>query len=114
MPIKMKTEDILVQVSDITTIPQHSLQRLVTTTNYCICNSVYESKLVMEPVTALNIGIGQLFIENTGTSLNYKFVPSQQLEKSLIKTITKNENPLVDKLENTFTQRIIKTYKDMF
>lgn len=112
--IKQTTDDILQQVTDITTIPQHSLQRLTTVTNYCICNSVYESKLLHENITAMNIGIGTLFVENTGKALNYKFVPSQQLEKSLVKTLTTNQNPLVNKLETTFTQRIVKTYKDMF
>lgn len=111
---KVIADDLLQQITDITTIPQHSLQRLFTTMNYCICNSVYESKLEHESITSLNIGIGILQIENTGKELNYKFIPSQQLERSLIKTITKNENPLIDKLETTFTQRIVKTYKDMF
>ena len=112
--MKTTNEDILLQLTDITTIPQHSLQRLMTVMNYCICNSVYESMLQKQPITSLNIGVGVLQIENTGTQLNYKFIPSQQLEKSLVKTITKNENPLADKLETTFTQRIVKTYKDMF
>ena len=111
---KITGEDILEQVTDITTIPQHSLQRLMTVINYCICNSVYESKLTHEPLTSMNIGIGILQIENTGRALNYKFIPSQQLEKGLVKTITTDVNPLTDKLETTFTQRIIKTYKDMF
>lgn len=111
---KITGEDILAQVTEITTIPQHSLQRLATVTNYCICNSVYESKLSCEPITSMNIGIGILQVENTGKSLNYKFIPSQQLEKSLVKTITTDENPLITKLETTFTQRIVKTYKDMF
>lgn len=100
---KASGEDILLQITDITTIPQHSLQRLMTVMNYCICNSVYESKLKHEPLTSLNIGIGVLQIENTGKALNYRFVPNQQLEKSLVKTITQNENPLVNKLETTFT-----------
>ena len=111
---QMKPEDIISQISTITTIPPFSLQKLATTVNYCICNSVYESTLAGEELTALNIGIGTLLIRNKDKELQYKFIPGQQLERGLVKTITKHENPLTNKLERTFTQRIVKTYKDMF
>ena len=61
----------------------------------------------------LNLGIGTLIVLIESNELVYKFIPSTKLEKNIIDSIRHNKNPLDIKLEDTFANRILHTYKDI-
>ena len=111
---KKKPIDILDDICTITTIPTASMNKLFNKIEWCICNSVEESKLSGDNITELDIGIGTLIISIIDNSIQYKFIPSNKLEKGLIDTVIYGKNPLVVNLEDTFANRIVKTFKDMF
>lgn len=89
------------------------MHKLFDKIGWCICNSVYESKLSNEGYCECNIGIGNLIISIQDNCLHYKFIPSIKFENELIGTIRNGKNPLEVKLEETFVNRILNTYKDM-
>lgn len=109
-----KATNILDDLCKITTIPAASLNKLVDTAGKCICNSVYESQLKQELITDVNIGLGNIIISIEDNALTYKFIPSSKFERNLVTTIVNKKNPLAEKVETTFVNRIISTYKDMF
>lgn len=109
-----KPVNILDDVCKITTIPTASMNKLFSKMEWCICNAVEESKLSGENITEVNIGVGTVIISIIDNSIQYKFIPSQKLERGLVDTIVYGKNPLVVNLEETFANRIVKTFKDMF
>lgn len=109
-----ETVDIIGDVCTLTTIPRRSMNRLVKHENWCICEALQESQLKKESISVLDIGIGTLYIEVGEETVQYKFIPSKSLEANIVETITSGKNPLVVNLEDTFADRITKTYKDVF
>ena len=109
-----KATDIINDVATITTIPPTSLRKLIDKMSWCICNAVEESRLSNIESTIVNIGFGQLIIAVEDNQIQYKFIPSSKLERGLVDTIINKKNPLIVNLEETFANRIVKTYKDMF
>lgn len=110
----IKPTNIVQDISTITTIPTASLHKLFDKVGWCICNGVEESRLNGDDVTEINLDFGTLLISVENNQIQYKFIPSSKLEKGLIDTIINKKNPLTVKLEDTFANRILKTYKDMF
>lgn len=64
-------------------------------------------------LTECDIGIGTLLVEVVENQIQYKFIPTQKFERGLVESIVNKKNPLVVKLEESFANRIVKTYKDM-
>ena len=110
---EIQPTNILEDISLITTIPLASLNRLSDKIAWDICNCVEESVLKNEETTEVSFGFGTLILSTEGGQLSYKFVPSRKFERGLVDTIVNKKNPLVVKLEDTFANRIVKTYKDM-
>lgn len=105
--------NLLEDISTITTLPLKTLSKLSDKSIECICNSVYESKLVDEPVSVIDIGIGKLNIIVKQDSISYNFIPSKDLDTKVKTTIIKNVNPLVKTIEEGLASRILNTYKDL-
>ena len=104
---------IINDLSTITTIPMNSLQKLKEKEIYLICNAVEESTLQGKNITEINLGLGTLVILIEGGFINYKFTPSNKLEKNLVDTIINKKNPLTNLFEEALADRVVKTYKDM-
>ena len=109
----IQSTNILQDISKITTIPLASLQRLFDKITWCICNCVEESFLGGETFTEVNFGFGSLIISVENNQINYQFLQTRKFENALIHTIVDKKNPLTVELEDTFVNRITKTYKDM-
>lgn len=109
-----KVIDIMQDISKITTIPERTLNKLVSKIDWCICDAVQESILCGNDSASVDVGVGTIHIVWSGEQIQYKFVPSTKLERYVADTIINKRNPLVVNLESTFVNRITKTYKDMF
>lgn len=106
--------DILNDICTITTIPTASLQQLFDIGSLCIANSIYEAYLSKQEYVELDVGFGTLVIGFENNTINYKFIPTKKLEKQTLDAIRNNKDPLANKIEKCFVERILKTYKDMF
>ena len=106
--------DAIQDISKITTIPVRTLDKLVSKIDWCICDAIEESRMVGEDLTRVDIGVGVLCIYVKDNEIEYKFLPAPKLEKYVIDTVVNKKNPMVVNLEQTFVNRITKTYKDMF
>ena len=105
--------NLLNDLSIITTIPQATLTKLTDKSIWCICNSLEEAILKLESIAEIDLGIGKLLLGIEDNSLEYKFIPSPKLESNIIKTIKDKKNPLINQLESSLADRIINVYKDM-
>lgn len=101
-------------LSTITTIPYNTLQKLSNELSWIICDSVEESCMNKQEYASIDIGIGQLDIAVIDDSIQYRFIPSQKLEQSVIDTVEEKKNPLVSNIEETVVKRIMNAYKDLF
>ena len=108
-----KAINILDDICEITTIPNASMHKLFDKIGFCIANAIYEGYLNKQQIIEVNIGLGTIIVSIDSNQLVYKFVPSCKLEKNIVDSIRNNKNPLDIKLEETFVNRILNTYKDM-
>lgn len=110
---QIKPVNILDDICQLTTIPTASMHKLFDKVGFCIANAIYESYLNDQSIIEANLGIGSLIVSIENNQLIYKFIPSAKLEKNIVDSIIYNKNPLDIKLEETFANRILHTYKDM-
>ena len=101
-------------LSTLTTIPIVSLNDLVKNSIYCICDSLEDAKLGNEEVTEIDIGIGTLTIKLKDNRVQYRFIPSKQLESNITSTIIEGKNVLVATAEENLVDRITNAYKNYF
>ena len=101
--------DILKDLEDLTTIPKEKLNKLVDKVNWIIVDALDESS---DKVIDLDIGIGTLQLVND-KNLIYRFIPSKDLEKAIVKYFETGVNPLQNNLEKTLAERIINVYKEI-
>ena len=67
--------NIINDISTLTTIPVKTWNKLVKKTNYCICDAVLENTLIDEDITAVDLGIGVLYIKRAdleGNIIKYR------------------------------------------
>lgn len=106
-------DNIITNLSTLTTIPKETLNKLYDNMSWCICDSVYQNILRYENLTEMDIGIGTLYILRDGDDVKYKFKPSVKLETAIKDTIINKNNPLQIKLETSLINKINHTYKDI-
>lgn len=104
----------LENLSTITTIPYHTLQKLFNELSWIICDSLEESCINNQEYASIDIGIGTIDIAVVDDSVQYRFVPSSKLEDSVRETIENKKSPLVSNIEKSIVKRIVNTYKDLF
>lgn len=100
-------------VARLTDVSTKTLNKFVPVCNYCIGHAVYESMCSKEDVTCLDLGVGELHIKLANNCIHYRFVPSKELEKTLINTVTTNTSPLVVTLDKNLQEKIDRAYKEL-
>ena len=103
--------NVIEDISKLTTIPQNALDKLVAKANWCIADSFNESIIAKQQVTEVDIGIGTLLISNLSEEIQYKFIPHKELEDALISIAVDRKNPIQLILEKKLVGKIINTYK---
>lgn len=106
-------QNLLEDVSILTTIPENTLRRLARKEMYCICNDLSEALLKGEKEVVLDLGFGTLTINVDNEDIKYRFQPNMVLDRSIKKVCTDKTNPLVELVEETLASRITNTYKDL-
>ena len=101
-------------MSVITTIPLSTLNKLVDKEQLCILHKIVESELKGDPITAIELGFGTLYIKHDDDEIKYKFIPSKQFENNVKTVITTGESPLIATVEEALKDKILSVYKDLF
>lgn len=105
-------QNIIKDLSALTTIPEATLQKLAEKIKWCICDDIEESLLKGDSVTEIDVGIGTLFVGVKNESVSYYFTPSKNLESSVKETIVDGKNPLTDKIEQSLVSKVVNAYKN--
>ena len=106
-------ENIVQDVSKISTIQTKYLNKLNDIYLYCILESVQEAILRNDTYCELDLGLGQLLINFDNNELKFKFKPSQKLKTEVISTIKNNKNLLEIELEKSLIEKLTKLYKEI-
>lgn len=106
--------DLKKDLSIFSGIPVSKFDDLIEKSNFDICQSVKEYLTNNDEQCIVDIGIGDLIIQKIDDELEFKFIPSDVLQKYLIKTIEDGKSPLTKKLELIITDRMLKIYKELF
>lgn len=105
--------NIIKDVSTLTTIPELNLTKLFNIINKCISHDIVECLKNNEDVCIEDIGIGNLVINLDSDELKFKFIPSQQLQTTVLNSIRYGESELVIEVEQLLKDKIINTYKSL-
>lgn len=105
--------NIVNDISTLTTIPEKTLSKLSKKASYCICEAVSESVLSNEAITEAFIGIGTLYIKNSDGVIKYHFEPSDALHKAITQTVLSKTNPLEAMLNDALSKKFTEIYKDL-
>lgn len=105
--------NIIEDVSVLSTIPEKTLEKLLSKVYYCISDTLVEDIANEKDITELDIGIGVLYIRHIGEQVSYKFIPSENLEKVVNTTIIKKQNLLENVLNDSLAKKFMDVYKDL-
>lgn len=101
-------------LSVLTGINEQSIKKLADKSIYCICNSVEDMIYARDEELSIDVGIGTLKILLANSVVKYKFIPSDKLDQAVVKTISSEQNELVDVLESALVSKIENVYKTFF
>jgi hypothetical protein len=107
-------QDLIQDLSTLTTIGKYNLDQLVQKSISIISHDVEESLRDFQNVTSIDIGIGTLHIQHVDSTIKYKFIPSKKLDDVVVNTIINRKSDLTIQIDKTLGERINNTYKDMF
>lgn len=101
-------------VSKLTTIPEKALDKLNDKILYCICDIIAEDRLQEKFISEFDFGLYKLYIKHDDkTQIKFKVIPSEELQRCIINTITKGQNLLEDTLNNALAKKFLEVYKDI-
>ena len=100
-------------VSKLSNIPLATLFRIQDLEKILIAQYISESILIGQETTEIDTGLGKLLIRVSDSEIKYKFIPSKMLDQQLVNTVNAKTSPLIDKLENSVQEKIMRTYKEM-
>ena len=106
--------NLVKDISILTTIPELTLNKLINLIVDYISHQVVEAIKLHNDIVVIDIGIGVLYINiYSNDKLEFKFVPSSYLQKTIIDTYESKESSLVLNVESLLTEKIINTYKNL-
>lgn len=105
--------NLISDVSRLSNIPVATLSKIQDLEKILIAQYISESILTDESITEIDTGLGKLLIQISDSDIRYKFIPSKALDQQLINTVNSKTSPLIDKLENSIQEKIMRTYKEM-
>lgn len=104
--------NLIEDLSKYTTIPIKNIEKLVSLSTDCISHIIYSGSLTDIKTYELDIGIGNLVFDITSKEIKYAFIPSKELEISILDALD-GKDKLVEKLEKTLAVKLLTAYKDI-
>ena len=111
-----KMINALDDLSTLTAIPEKTLEKLMQTLAYIICQNILEEELdetSCNNVSSFDIGFGTLYIKKIPGDLKYKFTPSEEFESKLNDVLTKKLNLMENILTEKLSSKLLEVYKDL-
>lgn len=105
--------NLMSDVSRLSNIPVATLSKIQDLEKILIAQYISESILADQSITEIDTGLGKLLIQISDFDIKYKFIPSKALDQQLVNTVNSKTSPLIDKLENSIQEKIMRTYKEM-
>lgn len=102
-------------LSNLTTIPEKTLDRLNDKILYLMCQEIQENILDGEYVAEFNFyNLFTIYIKYDDTSaIRWKVIPNEKLENAVVSTAKNKLNLLEDNLNETLIKRFMDVYKDI-
>ena len=105
--------NIIEDVSKLTSINKEHLDKLVKYAIYGIIETITEDKIQGKDVSEVDVGIGRLFIRTSGGELTYKFIPSELLLGETLKALKNSKNFFEIDIEDSLINKVTKLYKEI-
>lgn len=100
-------------LSAMTSIQTKTLNKLVDCSTYAILQSVEEMVVKQENKCEIDFTNFKLIILIDEDELMFKIIPSKDLEKALIKTISNKKNSMEPVLLNNMVDTLVRDYKEL-
>ena len=108
---------IITDVSNLTSVPVKTLEKLARKAIYSICDDVYENQLNSpDEIVEVDIGIGTLLVKVLDKEVKYRFKPNDLFAKSIRKMLENPDGyePFASKLAiESLTKKFDEIYKDL-
>ena len=105
--------NLIEDTAKLTDVSSKTLLKFIPIFNYSIGHAVHESCCARSTVTEIDLGYGELHIRIEDEGIRYKFIPSKELEKILVKTVTTKQSPIIDKIDKDLQEKIDLAYKEL-
>lgn len=99
-------------LSAITNIDEVYISKLFDKLKWCISDGVSEAEYQNDDSLLCDLGIGKILLTIEQNSVKYKFIPSEELEDLVIKTIL-GDVSFERAIEKNLVGKITKVYKDL-
>lgn len=112
----MEEQKILNDISTLTQIPTHTLEKIADIISKEICHRVYTGYIKGEKnIIDLDLEIGTLSlkINSLDSTIEYSFKPSKQLEKELIETMRGKKSILTEAVSSNLNKKILNLYREL-
>lgn len=104
-------QDVLKDLSVITTVPKVALDELIDKEILCICHNICECK--DEDSIEVDIGLGTLCLKKTDDNIKFRFTPNLKFANAVKSSVNTGCSPLISMVESTLKDRLENTYKDL-
>lgn len=105
--------NLVKDISVLTDVTENTLNKFIPICQYCIGHAVHEAQTTMSDIVEIDLGFGELHIKLEDNCVRYRFIPSSDLEKSIVTTISTRNSPIISKLESNLQERIDRSYKEL-
>lgn len=103
---------LIQDLSTLTTISTSNIERLISLSSNIITHDILEACNDDKEICNVDIGLGTLSFLISDNELRYKFIPSEEFEKQIIKAIKTGNSPICDIACDKLSSKILNTYKD--
>lgn len=100
-------------LSAMTSIQPKILGKLVDCSSYAILQSIEEMMIKQETSCEVDFTNFKLVITIDEDNLVFKIIPSKDLEKAIIKTISNKKNAMEPIIVGNMVETLLKDYKDL-
>lgn len=104
---------LISDVSALTSINEKLLNKFIKKVYYSIADSIYEAISSGQSVVELDLEVGNLYINTSNNTIQYKFIPSNALQEIVKDIIINGANVLEDTLETSLVDKITNAYKEL-
>lgn len=104
--------NLLEDVAALTDVSENTLRKFMPVITSSIGHSIFEGLCRNENIIEVDIEIGRLILKVEDEGVRYRFVPSKELEKTIVTSIKTHSSPILDKLETNLQQKLDCAYKE--